>query len=77
MSQAEKIVETLLETDATRVCAACQKERGQQGQPGESHGMCRRHFNQWYGSQFTPEEVASWPDEQFCPDMNQQQPQAA
>jgi len=30
------------QTDAA-VCAWCQKERGEQPQPGQSHGTCERH----------------------------------
>lgn len=71
MSNAQQIVELLLEN--VRVCAFCQKERGIRGQPGESHGFCRRHFMQNYADMFTPQEIAAMPDADFSPDMEQQQ----
>jgi sulfur relay (sulfurtransferase) complex TusBCD TusD component (DsrE family) len=67
MTDANQLVNVLLES--VRVCAACQKERGIAGQPGESHGLCRRHFMAEYAYMFTPEEIASWPDEKFSPEM--------
>ena len=79
MNPANQVVNILLETGTQRVCAACEKEFGPApAQPGtqKSHGLCRRHMADAYKDAGFPEKIAelpSKPDENFSPDMAQQQ----
>lgn len=78
--KAREIIRKIVESEAIRVCASCEKELGRQGefQPGvtKTHGYCRRHFTEYMlGSGFTPGEIEALirhrsPDA-FCPDLSQ------
>jgi hypothetical protein len=74
MSIAEHIVEVLL--GEARECAGCQKELGVTDPQGTSHGLCRRHFSEYYGQDFSPNEVSAMPNEHFTRDRSQRPQQA-
>lgn len=83
MSRAANIIKRLIESEQFRVCAACEKEFGPVDSGGlpKSHGMCRRHWIEYYVTQLgVPVEQATEKASKyssFCPDLGQPQPPAA
>jgi hypothetical protein len=88
MNTAQQLVAILLETgEAVRVCAGCQKEFGVRPGPNESHGYCKRHLIEMYQQMMqypqgkakaeqSIRDIQQRPDDDFPPDLAQQQRQA-
>lgn len=63
MTDIERIIKAVLETEYVPVCAACEAEKGRaQLLPGQeaSHGYCRKHLRQFMMSGWSDEEVAEF-----------------
>lgn len=61
-----------------RVCAHCQTEAGERPQPGQSHGICRRHYEQelsaaGFNRAQIDASLTRRPEARFCPDLANQQ----
>jgi hypothetical protein len=74
MKNAEQVVTLMLETQAVRVCAHCDKEHPLAVGPGQvkSHGICRKHAKVYVESLLgdDPEFLANFlaqPDSLFSP----------